>query len=427
MLARHIVLSNSPATLFQFTDNPIIDAGFLSGRLTALGVLGHEILLLVFPAFLSADYSYNAIPLATGFTLPVVVGAIVLAAALVLAGWGYLHNRKIFFLVLFGLGALLPTANLLFPIGTIMAERFLYVPAIAFAGCLVTLIWSLRGRIGLRGAQAIFAAVVLILAARTFARNFDWQTELALFKSAASVVPDSFRVRSALAGQELAAGDLDGAVRDAERTMQILDPLPDDRNTSIPYVTAGKVFSDKADSLPVPERAPWQQKALTTLRRAERLVALQARPGVSSDYPLLDEHLGYVALQSGAYDEAINAVQRSMRRHLSADLFINLAAAFIGKGDAADGEITMLEGMIWNRQDSAIATKVIEAYRLKSPDSCALANAGNGAYRLNTTCPLVQTQLCAASARLISLLQVQGQTSEVMRVQSAAQHAGCSK
>ena len=210
-----------------FTDNPIAGAGFWSGRLTAIGVIGRQIVLLAWPMRLSADYSYNAIPLAVGFTGAVFGGIAVLLRSRGDGGWSYRRDRKVFFLILFGLGALLPTSNLLFPIGTIMAERFLYVPAIAFAGCIAAALWAFRGRVrspldagSSRGNRAGFAA-------RTFARNFDWGSERALFQSAAIAEPASFRPHDAMASIYLRAGQLDDAMREADRTVEILDALPE--------------------------------------------------------------------------------------------------------------------------------------------------------------------------------------------------------
>src|SRR6266446_10229472 len=46
-----------------FLENPLVQADALSARLTALKVLGRYVLHLLWPAALSCDYSYDAIPL----------------------------------------------------------------------------------------------------------------------------------------------------------------------------------------------------------------------------------------------------------------------------------------------------------------------------------------------------------------------------
>ncbi len=49
--------------LIDFADNPLVAAGFWTARLTAVKVVGKFLWLFLWPAHLSADYSYNAVPL----------------------------------------------------------------------------------------------------------------------------------------------------------------------------------------------------------------------------------------------------------------------------------------------------------------------------------------------------------------------------
>lgn len=426
LLARRAALSLSPAMHVLSTENPIAGAAFWPGRLTAVGVIGRQIALMAWPWRLSADYSYNAIPLANGLTAAVAGGIAVLLGAAALAFWGFRRDRKVFFLVLFGLGALLPTSNLLFPIGTIMAERFLYLPAVAFAGCLVTAFALFRRRVPEAALRGAFAVIVLAFAGRTFARNSDWLNEQTLFASAETAVPASFRPHNDLISIDDRAGKLDDAVREADTTIQILNALPDDRNLSTPYITAGKAYSDRADSLPAPEGAPWRKRALDALRHAERIEdAARGERSRPVDHRELYEHLGYVEMRDNDLDEAVPALEKAMRLGLSTDVFINLATAYVGKKDSRNAEVTILEGVIWQRQNEAIAKYMVQLYNTTSPSSCALVVSGNSTH-LNAACPLVQGELCEASARLIPLLEAQGEASEAARVRTGVQHAGCS-
>ena len=133
---RSAVLWSAPAAIFPFYDNPIVGAGFLAGRLTALQVMGKYAALLVWPARLSSDYSWAQIP-------PVGGGAtdwlafLAIAAALAAGLWLWRGSRNALFVAGAALLVFVPTSNLLFPIGTIMAERFLYLPSIAFAAAVV--------------------------------------------------------------------------------------------------------------------------------------------------------------------------------------------------------------------------------------------------------------------------------------------------
>ena len=140
-LARSVVMAGTNGPEFPFVDNPLVAADFWTARLTALKVLARYLGLLVWPARLSADYSYAEIPLARGSASDWAAWLIVaIAVAGVIA---FRRNRVVLFVVGFAAAAILPTANLLFPIGTIMAERFLYLPAIALAVCVVIASYAL--------------------------------------------------------------------------------------------------------------------------------------------------------------------------------------------------------------------------------------------------------------------------------------------
>lgn len=125
-----------------------IGASALDVRLTAIAAVADFTRLLLVPLTLRVDYSPAERTLVTSFGDPRF-----LAGAFCLAAW-------IFFLVLawkrrerliaFGLGwigiALLPVANLLFPIGILIAERTLYLPSVGLVLVAGALLERLPGR-----------------------------------------------------------------------------------------------------------------------------------------------------------------------------------------------------------------------------------------------------------------------------------------
>ena len=64
--ARAAVFIHLPPARFPYWDNPLVDAGFWTARLTALKIVAKYLALLFWPARLSCDYSYAQIPLASG-------------------------------------------------------------------------------------------------------------------------------------------------------------------------------------------------------------------------------------------------------------------------------------------------------------------------------------------------------------------------
>ena len=194
-----------------FSDNPLADAGFWTARLTAFKVIGKFLGLFLWPLRLSADYSYNAVPLfgwqvGTWEDAKALIGlAVCLGAALagaILAVRGRPAEKPMLFFLAFFFVAILPTSNLIVFIGSIMAERFLYLPSVGLAGCVVAAVYAL-GRLRqpqtARVAYAALGLVCLPLAARTYIRNRDWADELSLWTSAVTVSPGSAKAHYNLA------------------------------------------------------------------------------------------------------------------------------------------------------------------------------------------------------------------------------------
>ncbi len=251
---RSVVLTSGPPLLSLFPDNPIVAASFLRGRLTALAVMAKYLWLLVWPAKLSADYSYGQIPLATGnwhdwLAWSALLAVIIAAAAL------FKRSRVAFFFAGFGFVSFLPVSNLLFPTGTIMAERVLYMPAIGFAGCLVLAIyWAGRNLRWKAFAPAVLCVILAALGARTWERNLDWHDSLALWTSAVRVVPGSYKAHLGLASaiNDANAGHLDTALikhlaAETEKALAILAPLPDSMSVEPAYLFGGQAYLIKGD------------------------------------------------------------------------------------------------------------------------------------------------------------------------------------
>ncbi len=219
-----------------FADNPLVNAGFWTARLTAVEVSGKYLLLFLWPAKLSADYSYRAVPLfGDPLTFEALSALTVCAAAVLLLVWLSRRAQKpaVFFLLFFFL-ALLPTSNLIVPIGSIMAERFLYLPSIGLAGCAAAALWPVsRSPRAARARLITLALVCVALGARTYARNLDWKDDLSLWTSATEVVPGSAKAHYNL-GKALEAlpGRLADAIAEYRASLRI-DPDHADVHTNL--------------------------------------------------------------------------------------------------------------------------------------------------------------------------------------------------
>src|SRR4029077_14402946 len=138
------------------------------------------------------DYGPRVIPAYSGFSLAALGGAVIIAATLV-GGWWM--RRAAPTLTLAGwaaAAAFLPTSNLLFPSGIVLAERALYVPALlAAAGFGGALQWA-HGRWTPQRVGVVTVAVLSVLAARTLTRLPVWRDNRTFLLTLLADHPESY-------------------------------------------------------------------------------------------------------------------------------------------------------------------------------------------------------------------------------------------
>ena len=437
--ARHRLLYITPVYGQFFVDNPIAFARPFQGVMTALGVIGRYLGLLVLPATLSCDYSYNQIPLFgdgvhwwQGFYAWL---SLVLVAGLVVAAVRVRRRHAAFaWGVLFFFLMLLPTSNLLLPIGSIMAERFLYLPSIGF--CLVAAL-ALRPmgaalaraavtqpRWLVPAARGVPLLAVAVLGLRTHIRNADWHDDLSLWRSAVAAAPDSFKVYKGLAnalwdaGQNEAADD--AAMAQAEIGLAILDqkPLSPERQDNTLFYDLGTYYRRKGDFLTgrgqAGEAARFYQKAVAVLLRARTVdrYADEAarRAALSRGHLPGDLHdvgnfrvyleLGLSYLRLGQWVEAETAclyAQRLAPSEADAYLFTGAARYYAGRYDAA--AVQNLAALILQPANADGWTNLQKCYEALGLVPVPIVTSG-AAHLLDDKNPIVHRQLVEACVSL---------------------------
>jgi len=409
----------------QFTDNPLTGAGFLAGRATALGVIGKYLWLLVWPRTLSADYSYNQIPLLHWHSAAWQDWCSVAAvpALLLLAAACYRRSRAGFFLMGFSALTLLPAANLLTLTGTIMAERLLYLPSMGFAAALALGIYRLTRRLGWRPAVAAVAlgAIGVAYGVRTYQRNPEWQDDETVFASAVEAAPNSYKAHVGLAHAWFAKDPTfqqgDGSIDEAEKAVAILSGLPDDRIPTNVFVILGGLYYVRGETLapkdaggnpqPDPVSAEWYRKALAaglkgvavdraqneSHRRAELArgtppdgIGLVGLQGIYAN-------LGQTYLRLGDAPAALEAFLYQRRLSPAAPApYANLASAYLAQNRTEEAATALLESLTLD--DSALTlSRLGDVYGKIDGGSCAIVRQTEGR-SLNRDCPLVQRDLC---------------------------------
>ena len=228
-----------------------------------------------------------------------------MAVTLAAAAFLYRHAgrpRAAAFFLLFSFVNLVPVANLLFPIGTIMAERFLYLPSLGICACVVMLVRSLCPP---RIAAAMLVLALVAGGARTYARNADWHDDLALASADVEAAPGSYKTHFRLADALYNSGTehLDRAIGEVEKSLSIVDGLPDFRNTPTVYLAAGAYYlaqggrPGKAQTVTPSVRAEFE-KAVRVLQRGLAIIHALRGAGVQ---PAFSEEAGAERMLSAAW------------------------------------------------------------------------------------------------------------------------------
>lgn len=203
-------------------DNPLAHTDTCTRIRTAVIVLWQYVTLLTVPAYLSADYSFNQVPLALSWDDPRFVIAAALLLALIAVAAAMTPRRPVVAVaLLFTVVPLALTANVFFPIGTIKAERLLYLPSLGWCFLIGSLAAAARRRHA--GATVLaLAALIAVFGARTWLRNEDWQSDTALFGVTVVSAPESAKANRNSGVMLQRSGRLDDAMMHYRRALEIL-------------------------------------------------------------------------------------------------------------------------------------------------------------------------------------------------------------
>ena len=306
-----------PAAFTHFVDNPIAHQSFPGSLFTALAVIARYTALLVAPVRQALDYSYAAILPARSLLEPAVLAglAVTLAGFVAAARARRRRPAEAFALAFTGL-AFAPVSNLLLPIGTIMAERLLYLPSAGVV--LLVAAWVARipagGAARSRVVRIVVVAALAVLGVTSVARLIEWRDERTLFASAVAAEPRSARAQFNHGAASERAGDDDTAQRAYETALAIWPDFADAQ-----YNLAGLLA----------RRARWDDAV------AHYRAALRLQPG-SVSYLV---NLGATLTRAGRPAEAIEPLERAVALDPRSDRAWNglgVARLAVGRpGDAA--------------------------------------------------------------------------------------------
>jgi len=189
-------LMNNP--YLKLSGNAYVPFTFGEKMATIFFTLGKYIMLLFVPHPLSHDYYPRAIEVMNFSNWQSILSILSYVGLIVAAFIFWSKDKVISFSILFYLLTLSIVSNIVFPIGTNMSERFLFMPSLGFA---ILIVHVLRKYIkNEKLALGICGLMILAFSIKTITRNPVWKNDFTLFTTDVKTQPRSAKLLNAAAG-----------------------------------------------------------------------------------------------------------------------------------------------------------------------------------------------------------------------------------
>lgn len=350
----------------EVMDNPYLLASFSEQTATIAVVLLRYLRLLFLPVPLTYDYSYQHIAYASwGQLLPWL--SVVLHG--ILAGLAWLlrtRQPRISWSIVFYLLTLLLVSNLLFNIGTFMAERFLFqasLPMLTLLGFVVfrmPVAGIVPSRTLMVCGSLLLAATVALATRQTLSRNGIWKNNATLLLHDVATSSRSGRAQTYAGIANISLGDTSSQANRITFYHRAVDHLHEALDIQPTYLPAllnlGLAYS-RLDSLHLAERYWLRAKAL------------------KPENPTLKKYLNYLfhaSYQKGVaagwrkqYDSAVYYFSMAARLDSThAETWYNLGGALYEAGDY-DLAIGSFERCLSIKPDHELARSGLSAARYR--------------------------------------------------------------
>lgn len=181
--------------------------------------------MLFFPFNLSARYInvlYHEF-----WSVPVILALLCLAGLIYVAIDNWRHSRIFSFAILWFFIALAPVSNLV-PISTLVADRYLFMPSIAYClllGFMFQKIFDRRRRRGFAVLLILFLALPVAFTAITHQRNLIWKDNYSLWGSVVKQNPENVMGHMAFGNVAAEAQDWELAIKEFQRALWLNSDL----------------------------------------------------------------------------------------------------------------------------------------------------------------------------------------------------------
>lgn len=187
--------------------------------------------LMLFPHPLTHDYYFNQIPYVELTSGPAML-AILITFGAVAYSLLFLKRKSIaafgilFFFITFSVAS-----NVLFTVGVLMNERFIYMSSLGFSILIAYLFIQSKEKFKLSpvAVTAVLGIVLGLYSYKTFARNYDWKDSFTLFRRDARYSFNSSKIQTSLGGDLTKAAESNiPALRDSGMIKSFIKDLNND-------------------------------------------------------------------------------------------------------------------------------------------------------------------------------------------------------
>jgi len=319
-------------------NNPLSGATSVQKFATIVYTIGKYFLLLVIPYPLSCFYDYNTIPLKSFADMSVVVSFMAILIIGVIAIIQFKKKTLVSYSIFFFATTFALVSNILFPIGTAMSERFVFIPSLGF--CLIVAYYinklanppsrkqktdNIQFDSVIKNKTSLFIIIAILgtYSIMSIKRNMDWKDNTTLFAADIKTSPGSVNLNK---GYGYALVDSATVIKDKQHQL-------DSFNMAKPYLK--KII----------ELYPKYAEIYTKLGFIYYMTnnfdsaTYYYRTGLNyaPDSYILNYNLGKSLNKLKRYDEAIKYLNDAVKSGADDGPYFNLALAYTNKGDPDQG------------------------------------------------------------------------------------------
>lgn len=342
---------------------------------TIFFTLGKYLQLLCFPHPLTHDYYPRFIDIMELSDVSVLLSILLYGGLVCLAVSGFRSRSIPAFAAGYYIITLSIVSNIVFPIGTNMSERFMFMPSLGFA---LGIAWLLQKYVFDKISKSMFLAstclILVLFSVKTFARNLVWESDFKLFTTDVKTSVNSAKVLNA-AGGALTTEAYKEKDENKKREMltqaitylnQAVAVHPTYKNAYLIMGNAYYYLKDYEKAVPAYEKAlaidPDFKDAVTNLAVSLRDAGRQAgevennlpkaEALLNRSYQLVPADtetlrlLGVANGIKGNHTEAIRYFEKIvLMEPKNAGGYLNLSSAYRNAGDSSNADINMKKAL----------------------------------------------------------------------------------